>query len=122
MLIKVLILVLPYEELGNIVPPSCDIFQPIHKGLVRLAGDTLTLVKPIKNPYYPPVSLAVKILIILKPINILIVLQSILLSVIIYDAITIMVLPQVLNICLHFLCHGRYRGDEIGDHQQYGFR
>ena len=45
-----------------------------------------------------------------------------LLGVIIDDAIIIMVLPQILTLFLHLLCHGHYLGDELGCCQQYECR
>ena len=46
--VKVLILVLLHEELGNIVPAAYDIFQHINIVLVSLSGNILVLIKPIK--------------------------------------------------------------------------
>ena len=80
---------LPHEELGNIVTAACNLSRHIHIGLAILAGN---------------------ILVILKSIKILIVLQSILLGVIINDSIIIMVIPQIITILLHLLCHGDHKG------------
>ena len=89
--------VLPHEDILNIVPAACDIFQRIHIGLISLASNILTLMKPIK---------------------ILIALQSILLGVIIDYAIIIMVLSRILTLFLHIMCHGHYQGDELDCRQQ----
>ena len=56
----------------------------------------------------------------MKPIKILIVLQYIFLSIIIDDAVIIMVIPQITTIFLYLLCHGHHQGDEMGCLQEYG--
>ena len=62
--------------------------------------------KAHKNPHCPPFSLAGIILIFVKPIKILIIFQSILISVIINDATIIMVLPRIITIFINLMCHG----------------
>ena len=85
----------------NIVPYACELIQRTYAGLSSLAGNILILAKPIK---------------------ILIVLQSILLGVMIDDAIIIMVIPRIITIFLHLLWHGQHQGDVLGCQQQYGCR
>ena len=87
-----------HEELGNIVPAACGIVQCIHIGLIRLSGNILIIVKPIK---------------------ILMIIQSISIGVIINDAIIIMMLPQIIALLIHLLYHGNHIGDELGCRQQY---
>ena len=58
----------------------------------------------------------------MKPIKTLIVFQSILLSVIIDDGIVIMLIPPILTLLLHLMCHVHHIGDEMGCRHQYGCR
>ena len=95
-LVKVLILVFPHEELGVIFPDACELIQHTHIGLLSHAGD---------------------ILIIMKPIKILIALQSIYLSVIINYSILVIVLPRILTLFLHLLYYVCHKRDEMGCRQ-----
>ena len=87
--------------MDNIFLTTCLIVQHIHIGIVRLSGNIIILVKPIKA---------------------LTVLQSIFLGVIIDDIRIIMVLPWILTLFLHLLFHGHYKGDDLGFRQKYGYR